>query len=119
MLLTASLSCNQALINADISRAAEPHGLMYAPDPASFEISSVGGNLATNAGGLRCVRYGVTRDSVTGLRVVLPSGSERCSWLRPYEAVRWLGGHSGDHRGGHSSSSSTVSATGDRAGYFQ
>lgn len=62
------------VINADISRAAEQHGLMYAPDPASFEISSVGGNLATNAGGLRCVRYGVTRESVTGLRVVLPGG---------------------------------------------
>jgi glycolate oxidase len=47
---------------------------MYAPDPSSHEISTIGGNLATNAGGLRCVKYGVTRDSVLGLEVVLAGG---------------------------------------------
>ncbi len=47
---------------------------MFAPDPASFEISTIGGNIATNAGGLRCVKYGVTRDSVLGLEVVLADG---------------------------------------------
>ena len=47
---------------------------MYSPDPSSFEISTIGGNLATNAGGLRCVKYGVTRDSVLGLEVVLADG---------------------------------------------
>jgi glycolate oxidase len=47
---------------------------MYAPDPSSYEISTIGGNLATNAGGLRCVKYGVTRDSVLGLEVVLAGG---------------------------------------------
>ena len=47
---------------------------MYAPDPSSFETCTIGGNLATNAGGLRCVKYGVTRDSVLGLEVVLAGG---------------------------------------------
>ena len=45
------------------------------PDPASFEICSIGGNLAENSGGLRCVKYGVTRDCVLGLEVVLADGS--------------------------------------------
>jgi glycolate oxidase len=62
------------VINADLDRAAAAHGLMYAPDPSSYEISTIGGNLATNAGGLRCVKYGVTRDSALGLEVVLADG---------------------------------------------
>ena len=62
------------VFNADLDRAAAEHGLMYAPDPSSYEISTIGGNLATNAGGLRCVKYGVTRDSVLGLEVVLAGG---------------------------------------------
>src|SRR5665811_1760610 len=62
------------VITADVDRAAARVGLMYAPDPSSFEISTIGGNLATNAGGLRCVKYGVTRDSVLGLEVVLADG---------------------------------------------
>jgi glycolate oxidase len=62
------------VLNADLDRAAAPHGLMYSPDPSSYEISTIGGNLATNAGGLRCVKYGVTRDSVLGLEVVLAGG---------------------------------------------
>ncbi len=62
------------VITADVDRAAREVGLMYAPDPSSFEISTIGGNLATNAGGLRCVKYGVTRDSVLGLEVVLADG---------------------------------------------
>ena len=66
--------CEPGVLTADIDRAAAEHGLMYAPDPSSFEISTIGGNLATNAGGLRCVKYGVTRDSVLGLEVVLPGG---------------------------------------------
>ncbi len=63
------------VINADLDRRAAEHGLMYAPDPSSYEISTIGGNLATNAGGLRCVKYGVTRDSVLGLEVVLAGGA--------------------------------------------
>ncbi|GAA0982877.1 FAD-linked oxidase C-terminal domain-containing protein [Acrocarpospora macrocephala] len=62
------------VITADLDRAARAHGLMYAPDPSSYEISTIGGNLATNAGGLRCVKYGVTRDSTLGLEVVLADG---------------------------------------------
>jgi glycolate oxidase len=63
------------VINADLDRAAREHGLMYAPDPSSYETCTIGGNLATNAGGLRCVKYGVTRDSVLGLEAVLADGS--------------------------------------------
>ncbi|HET8599520.1 MAG TPA: FAD-linked oxidase C-terminal domain-containing protein [Segeticoccus sp.] len=62
------------VVNADLGRAAVEVGLMYAPDPSSYEISTIGGNVATNAGGLRCVKYGVTRDSVLGLEVVLADG---------------------------------------------
>src|SRR5690625_2826668 len=61
-------------INADVKRAAAEHGLWYPPDPSSFEFCSIGGNVATNAGGLSCVKYGVTRDYVLGLTVVLADG---------------------------------------------
>ncbi|MFE5838118.1 FAD-binding oxidoreductase [Arthrobacter sp. NPDC056493] len=63
------------VINADLNDAAAAHGLMFAPDPASFRMSTIGGNVATNAGGLRCAKYGVTRDSVLALDVVLADGS--------------------------------------------
>jgi glycolate oxidase len=62
------------VMNAAISEAAQPHGLFYAPDPASMTYCSIGGNIATNAGGMRCAKYGVTRDSVLGLTVVLANG---------------------------------------------
>ncbi len=62
------------VLNANLGRAAAQHGLIYAPDPSSYEISTIGGNLATNAGGLRCVKYGVTSDSALGLEVVLADG---------------------------------------------
>ncbi len=63
------------VVNADLNDAVAPQGLMYAPDPASFRSSTIGGNVATNAGGLRCAKYGVTRDSVLALDVVLADGS--------------------------------------------
>ncbi len=63
------------VINAKLSAEVAKRGLMYAPDPSSFEISSIGGNLATNAGGLRCVKYGVTREATLGLEVVLADGA--------------------------------------------
>lgn len=63
------------VVNADLNAAASEHGLMYAPDPASYKMSTIGGNVATNAGGLRCAKYGVTRDSVLALDVVLADGS--------------------------------------------
>jgi len=62
------------VITADLDAAARRHGLFYPPDPASHRISTIGGNIATNAGGLRCVKYGVTRESVLALDVVLPGG---------------------------------------------
>ena len=62
------------VLNGDLKRAVAEHGLFYPPDPASYEISSIGGNVATNAGGLCCVKYGVTRDYVVALEVVLASG---------------------------------------------
>lgn len=61
-------------INAAVKQAAADHGLWYPPDPSSFEFCSIGGNVATNAGGLCCVKYGVTRDYVLGLEVVLADG---------------------------------------------
>jgi glycolate oxidase len=62
------------IINADLNRQLEQYGLWFAPDPASRAISTVGGNIATNAGGLLCAKYGVTRESVLGLKVVLADG---------------------------------------------
>ncbi len=61
-------------LNAEVKAAAAQHGLWYPPDPSSFEICSIGGNLATNAGGLCCVKYGVTTDYVLGMTVVLADG---------------------------------------------
>ena len=62
------------VINADLGIAVAEQGLFYPPDPASYEFCSIGGNLAENAGGLRCVKYGVTGDYVLGLEVVLADG---------------------------------------------
>jgi glycolate oxidase len=62
------------VVNASLSRAVLEKGLFYPPDPSSWEMSTVGGNIATNAGGLCCVKYGVTADFVRGLEVVLASG---------------------------------------------
>lgn len=70
-----SATVEPGVINADLGEAVAPHGLMYAPDPASYRISTIGGNVATNAGGLRCAKYGVTRDSVLALDVVLADGT--------------------------------------------
>lgn len=61
--------------NAEVKAACAEHGLWYPPDPSSFEICSIGGNIATNAGGLCCVKYGVTTDYVLGLDVVLADGT--------------------------------------------
>ena len=62
------------VINADLSRAVAAHGLSYPPDPGSWESSTIGGNVSTNAGGMCCVKYGVTAEYVLGLEVVLASG---------------------------------------------
>ena len=61
--------------NQEVKQAAAAHDLWYPPDPSSYEICSIGGNVATNAGGLCCVKYGVTTDYVLGLDVVLADGT--------------------------------------------
>jgi glycolate oxidase len=63
------------VINGDLNRELEKFGLWWAPDPASKDIASVGGNIANNAGGLLCAKYGVTREAVLGLKVVLADGT--------------------------------------------
>ncbi|MFK4730133.1 FAD-binding oxidoreductase [Agromyces mediolanus] len=62
------------VLNGALNARAAASGLWFAPDPASREISSIGGNIATNAGGLLCAKYGVTREAVLGLAVVLADG---------------------------------------------
>jgi len=62
------------LLNAEVKQLAAAHGLFYPPDPGSSAFCTIGGNIATNAGGLCCVRYGVTRDWVKRIEVVLPGG---------------------------------------------
>jgi len=69
------------VLNTDLSAAAAPFGLHYAPDPSSQTACTIGGNVAENSGGPHCLKYGVTSRYITGLRVVLPDG----------ETV-WLGG---------------------------
>ncbi|HEY9255346.1 MAG TPA: FAD-linked oxidase C-terminal domain-containing protein [Stenotrophomonas sp.] len=62
------------LLNGDLQQALAPHGLFWPPDPSSAAMCSVGGNLATNAGGPRAVKYGASRDNVLGLVAVTGSG---------------------------------------------
>ncbi|HEV7664065.1 MAG TPA: FAD-linked oxidase C-terminal domain-containing protein [Chloroflexota bacterium] len=62
------------VVTLQLQQAVEKMGLFYPPDPASSRQSTIGGNVATNAGGPRCLKYGVTRDYVIGLTVVLASG---------------------------------------------
>lgn len=62
------------VITAQLQTAVEKLGLFYPPDPSSLQVSAIGGNVAENAGGARCLKYGVTADYVMGLQVVLPTG---------------------------------------------
>ena len=73
--VTRTATVQPGLFNAEVKKAVAEHGLWYPPDPSSFEICSIGGNIATNAGGLCCVKYGVTTDYVLGLQVVLADGT--------------------------------------------
>ncbi len=72
---TRTATVEPGALNGEVKQAAAGHGLWYPPDPSSFEICSIGGNVATNAGGLCCVKYGVTTDYVLGLDVVLADGT--------------------------------------------
>ena len=62
------------VVNLEVSRAAAPHGLYFAPDPSSQLICTIGGNLAFNSGGVHCLKYGMTSNHVLGLKAVLPDG---------------------------------------------
>ncbi|HEX8296476.1 MAG TPA: FAD-linked oxidase C-terminal domain-containing protein [Chthoniobacteraceae bacterium] len=75
-----TLTAEAGAITLKIAAAADAVGLLYPPDPGSMKISTIGGNVAENSGGLRGLKYGVTRDYVMGLEVVLASGE-----------VVWLG----------------------------
>src|SRR5690606_30877261 len=93
--------CQPGVRNAAISRAAAEHGLRYAPDPGSWETSTIGGNIATAAGGMCCVKYGVTAEYVLGLEVVTASGEVmRCGrrtakGVAGYDLVRLFCGSEG------------------------
>ncbi|MBA2390450.1 MAG: FAD-binding protein [Geodermatophilaceae bacterium] len=63
------------VINLDVTRAADPYGYYYAPDPSSQQICSIGGNVAENSGGAHCLKYGFTANHVTGVEFVTPDGS--------------------------------------------
>ncbi len=65
--------------NLAVSKAAEPYGLFYAPDPSSQVVCSVGGNVAENSGGAHCLKNGFTVHHVTGLEIVTPQGE--LTWL--------------------------------------
>jgi len=71
---TRTATVQPGLLNSELKAAVAEHGLWYPPDPASFDICTIGGNVATNAGGLCCVKYGVTVDYVLGLEAVLADG---------------------------------------------
>ncbi len=73
--VTRTVVAEPGAMNARVKAAAAEHGLWYPPDPSSYEICSIGGNVATNAGGLCCVKYGVTTDYVLGMTVVLADGT--------------------------------------------
>jgi glycolate oxidase len=83
-----SVVVEPGVINLWVTRDATPHGLAYAPDPSSQQVCSIGGNVAENAGGAHCLKYGFTVNHVLGAEVVLPDGS-----------VVHLGGTAPEHPG--------------------
>ena len=62
------------VVNLEVTRAAQAHGLYYAPDPSSQSICTIGGNVAFNSGGAHCLKYGMTTNHVLGLKAVLATG---------------------------------------------
>jgi glycolate oxidase len=89
------------VITGHLQEAVEKVGLFYPPDPASLDISTIGGNVAECAGGLRAVKYGVTRDYVLGLTVALPTGQiietgvETMKGVAGYDLTRLITGSEG------------------------
>lgn len=82
--------CEPGVVTGDLQEACKARGLLYAPDPASARFSSIGGNLAQNAGGMRAVKYGCTRDWVLGLSVALPGGAAIRTGSRCHKDVAGL-----------------------------
>ncbi len=71
----ARVTVEPGVINLDVTSRVQPHEYFYAPDPSSQSVCSIGGNVAENAGGAHCLKYGFTTTHVIGLEVVLPDGS--------------------------------------------
>ena len=63
------------VININVTKAAAPYGLLYAPDPSSQTVCTIGGNVAFNSGGAHCLKYGMTSNHVLGLKILLPDGT--------------------------------------------
>ncbi|NBP90278.1 MAG: FAD-binding oxidoreductase, partial [Opitutae bacterium] len=80
--ISAMATVQPGAITAKINDLAAPHGLFFPPDPSSLKYCSIGGNIATNAGGLRAAKYGVVRDHVYALEGFLPTG-EKVKWGAP------------------------------------
>jgi glycolate oxidase len=81
------------VINSQVTTAAAPHGLQYAPDPSSQTICTIGGNVAFNSGGAHCLKYGMTANHVLGLKAVLATG-ELVEWggaSREFVGPDWCG----------------------------
>ena len=119
--VTRTAVCQPGLFNAEVKKAVAEHDLWYPPDPSSFEICSIGGNIATNAGGLCCVKYGVTTDYVLGPAggagrrdrgaARRPAAERRCG-AEPDEALRRQRGHARDrHRGDAAAAAEATSAS--------
>ncbi len=105
-ILTISLEDRLAVVQpgvvyADLEKALEPYGFFFPPDPASGKVCTLGGNVATNAGGVRGAKYGTTRDYVLALEVVLPdgrimhTGSKAMKSVSGYDLTRLLVGSEG------------------------
>lgn len=82
-----SATVEPGVVTAALAAAAEKLGLMFAPDPGSMKVSTIGGNVAENAGGLRAVKYGVTRDHLMQVRAVTPTGELICSGAKTHKCV--------------------------------
>jgi glycolate oxidase len=83
----ATVHAEAGVVTADLQAAVEKRGLFYPPDPSSIRHSTIGGNVACNAGGPRCLKYGVTGDYVLGLTVVLADGRILKSGGKPIKDV--------------------------------
>lgn len=81
------ITVQPGVVTAALAAEAEKHGLLYAPDPGSMKVSTIGGNVAENAGGLRAIKYGVTRDYLMQVQAVAPTGESFQSGARTHKCV--------------------------------